>query len=468
MNAAYLFPTLAAPFYSFDNGYHIVVLLENSKGYWAKFNSNENVQITGNIITPPNIPVKNSWNLIGPFNFDVSVSNITSTPSNIIATPFYSFNNGYQTENTLSIGKGYWVRTNQPGTLHLNTLSKSPPTETEIQSSLADIVFTITDGAGGIAILKAGIDSLGTDGLDLNLGELELPPLPPVGVFDARFNLPNSTISSFLDYRQGNVNGGYQRIHEMQYQLGNGTSITINYNFGQYSASQIKGRLQDVVTGTLIDTTISGVGTYTVSNPGAFNKLKLTLNYDQPLPVELSAFNAIVENNNVNLGWSTATETNNKGFSIERKISEDHWKEIVFVPSMGSSSKPTNYSYVDKSLSSGIYFYRLKQIDFDGTSKFSSSVQVTIALPTKFELSQNFANPFNPTTTIRYAIPEKGFVELKVYDILGKEVSTLVNEEKEVGNYKSEFDGSALSNGVYFYQLLSGSFIETKKMILMK
>ena len=85
-----------------------------------------------------------------------------------------------------------------------------------------------------------------------------------------------------------------------------------------------------------------------------------------------------------------------------------------------------------------------------------------------FSLSQNYPNPFNPVTTINYSIPKQSYVKIIVYDILGKEVVTLVNEEKLAGNYKTNFDGSNLTSGVYFYRLEAGEFSKTRKLILLK
>jgi len=89
-------------------------------------------------------------------------------------------------------------------------------------------------------------------------------------------------------------------------------------------------------------------------------------------------------------------------------------------------------------------------------------------LPSEYRLGQNYPNPFNPTTSIQYAISSRQFVTLKVYDVLGNEVAILVNEEKQVGSYEIEFDGSVLTSGIYFYKLQTGDFVETKKMVLMK
>jgi ligand-binding sensor domain-containing protein len=193
-------------------------------------------------------------------------------------------------------------------------------------------------------------------------------------------------------------------------------------------------------------------------------------------PVELSSFLSSITNNNVTLIWQTATETNNSGFQIERseklEARSENWEKIGFVNGNGTTTEPQAYSFVDKNLEIGKYQYRLKQIDFDGTFEYSSVIEVEINSPTKFSLSQNYPNPFNPNTNIQYAISNRQFVTIKIFDVLGKEVATLVDEYRNAGSYEVEFNPeSSIKNpasGIYFYQLKAGDFIETKKMILMK
>ncbi|NUM60843.1 MAG: T9SS type A sorting domain-containing protein, partial [Ignavibacteriaceae bacterium] len=142
----------------------------------------------------------------------------------------------------------------------------------------------------------------------------------------------------------------------------------------------------------------------------------------------------------------------------------------------GTTSEQQKYSYKDSSLTSGKYSYRLKQIDYDGSFKYSKEMEVDLSTPLKYLLEQNYPNPFNPTTTISYSIKTSGQVQLKVYDMLGTEVASLVNENQEAGNYSVTFNaaelprrsGSALTSGIYFYTLTSGNFMETKKLILLK
>jgi photosystem II stability/assembly factor-like uncharacterized protein len=186
------------------------------------------------------------------------------------------------------------------------------------------------------------------------------------------------------------------------------------------------------------------------------------------LPVELNSFNASVEGKNVNLNWSTATEINNRGFEVQRKGSAGEFVSVGFVKGHGTTQEKHEYTFTDKNLESGSYFYRLKQIDMNGVFEFSKIVEVEIRVPNKFELSQNYPNPFNPTTKISYEIAKETVVSLKVYDIIGNEIATLVNDTKPAGAYEVIFDASNLSNGVYLYKIQAGNFTATKKLILMK
>ena len=193
---------------------------------------------------------------------------------------------------------------------------------------------------------------------------------------------------------------------------------------------------------------------------------------DNIVPVELISFTSEVSENNVKLLWSTSTEVNNMGFEIQKlqdlPTGQAGWVSISFVPGFGTTTEVHHYSFVDESLQSGKYEYRLKQIDLDGSFKYSNIIEVTVNLPGEFSLEQNYPNPFNPSTTLRYEIPEGSFVILKVYDVLGNEIVTLVNEEKPAGTYKLTWNAANLPNGVYFYTLSTGNFLSTKKMVLLK
>ncbi len=189
---------------------------------------------------------------------------------------------------------------------------------------------------------------------------------------------------------------------------------------------------------------------------------------DPEVPVELVSFSASVVNTTVNLSWSTATELNNRGFEIERSYNNGNWEVIGFVSGKGTTTNVSIYSYSDNTTLIGKYSYRLKQVDYDGTFSYSNIVDVNIGIPTQFSLSQNYPNPFNPTTSISFTLPKSEFVTLKVFNLLGQEVRTLVNGFMESGSYNQIFDASNLSTGTYFYQLKTESFSDIKKMILVK
>jgi hypothetical protein len=202
------------------------------------------------------------------------------------------------------------------------------------------------------------------------------------------------------------------------------------------------------------------------------------------LPVELTSFTASFAQSLTTLQWKTATEVNNYGFEIERrKVSESmsngviEWNKVGFVNGAGTTNTEHTYSFTDANVSSGTYVYRLKQIDNDGTYKYSSEAEVTITMPTVFALNQNYPNPFNPSTTIAFDIPEQSQVTLKIYDLLGKEVATLMNNEiAAAGNHTKQWNASTMPSGVYFYKLQArqqagrqaGSFTAAKKLVLMK
>jgi hypothetical protein len=190
-----------------------------------------------------------------------------------------------------------------------------------------------------------------------------------------------------------------------------------------------------------------------------------TIDLDVIVPVELASFSAAKDNNDVILTWYTATETNNSGFEVQRKTS-GQFESIAFVEGKGTTTETQNYLFRDKNVPSGNYTYRLKQIDFDGS--FSYSDEVEIEQPAVFHLAQNYPNPFNPSTNIQYSVPVDGNVSLKVYDVLGNEVGTLVDEFKQAGTFDVTFEGSNLSSGVYYYRLTAGENVSTKKLMLTK
>ena len=192
------------------------------------------------------------------------------------------------------------------------------------------------------------------------------------------------------------------------------------------------------------------------------------------LPVELTSFSASVANGNtVNLTWQTATEVNNYGFDIERSSGNSGWQKIGFVAGSGNSNSPKNYSFTDNPSGGTSFSYRLKQIDVGGSFQYYDPVTVNLTLSKEPQLLQNSPNPFNPSTTIKFYIPNTSDVSIKIYDMLGREVTTLFNEQTTAGYHivfwnGKDRRGENVASGVYLYRLTAGNFSETKKMNLLK
>lgn len=202
------------------------------------------------------------------------------------------------------------------------------------------------------------------------------------------------------------------------------------------------------------------------NNGGANYTLKFTTN--AALPVELTTFNAKIISRGVELNWKTATEKNNAGFEIQKSTDKNNWNKIGFVAGAGNSNSPRSYSYLDKAVQTGVAYYRLKQIDNDGTSEYSAITEASVENPGKFSLGQNYPNPFNPATQVSYSLAKASNVKITMYNALGQEVRVLENSAKEAGYYTLSINASDLGSGVYYYKLEAGSFTQLKKMIVLK
>jgi len=253
----------------------------------------------------------------------------------------------------------------------------------------------------------------------------------------------------------------------------NNTSNT--HRMGRYRVSGINNssafmNLQWKTTGTGVTTQVFALGPVTPwnSNQVIINAINPD---EEPLPVELTSFTVVAKHNNVTLNWQTATEINNYGFDVERcalSTERQAWNKIGFVSGNGNSSSDKKYSFTDKNISGGSKFnYRLKQIDNDGTFEYSDIVEVEV-VPQQFELSQNYPNPFNPSTTINFSLPKQTHLKINIYNMLGELVKTVSDGLYEAGFYNIFFNASELSSGTYIYRLESDSFVETKKMLLIK
>ncbi len=204
---------------------------------------------------------------------------------------------------------------------------------------------------------------------------------------------------------------------------------------------------------------------YIVSNDGHIYKT----NSGGTIPVSLESFSAYFENELVRIQWATATETNNYGFEIEKCTKDNpEWLKISFIPGHGTSSEKHTYNFNDEIIETGQYFFRLKQIDYDGGFKYSEVIEVGCFVKNRYSLTQNYPNPFNPITKIKFSIAKESQVSLSIFNVLGERVRDLKNEIMKPGYYEVEFNASELASGIYLYRIKAGDFVQTKKMILMK
>jgi type IX secretion system substrate protein len=193
-----------------------------------------------------------------------------------------------------------------------------------------------------------------------------------------------------------------------------------------------------------------------------------------PVPVEMTTFRGLVNGNKIDLSWQIASETNNQGFEIHRSFNNGQdWENIGFVDGRGTTTSAAEYNYGDPITAVhenvGTVQYRLRQVDFDGTFEWTEAIDVYIgSTPTDVVLYQNYPNPFNPSTKISYQMQVAGFVTLKVFNTIGDEVASLVQDSKDAGLHIAEFDASHLPSGTYMYQLTVNGNMQQKKMVLMK
>ncbi len=199
----------------------------------------------------------------------------------------------------------------------------------------------------------------------------------------------------------------------------------------------------------------------------------LAVDLIDPVPVEMSSFTADISGSSVLLNWTTATETNNYGFSVERKTGTDNFSAIAFIPGAGNSAQKHSYSFEDRDLSSGKYVYRLKQVDYDGSYSYSRENEIEISGPTEFALEPNYPNPFNPVTNINFKLKIDAKVKLSIFNVLGQEVKLLLNANFSAGDHKVTFDAAGMNSGIYLYKIdvkgVDGSsFSDVRKMTLLK
>jgi hypothetical protein len=342
MTGSVLFSGANSQIFGYNNGYVTQTTLSNGVGYWVRYPAAANFTINGTAVAATTVPLVNGWNMVGVFHNNVPTANITTTPAGIINSFFFGFNNGYVQATTLESGKGYWVRTTQSGVMNVPGALLKDGQEGSTQYISQANNITISDAFGHSMILQVGRIA------NKEMSSYSLPPLPPEGVFDARFadNSCGKDISPA---------GETVLINSAEYPI-------------MISASSEQFRIVDKTTGGKICNVI--------------------VSPEHP---------AIITNNAV------------------------HAIEIL-----------------------------------------------PISTPTQYSLEQNFPNPFNPTTSIRFHLASKETVRLTVINQLGQTVALLVNEEKEAGIYQIPFNAEGFASGIYYAVLKTERYSSGVKMILMK
>jgi hypothetical protein len=307
-------------------------------------------------------------------------------------------------------------------------------------------------------------------------------------VITSAANLGSTIITRGHTVQTSGENEGISKFYNVTPTTNTGLDATVTYYYNEAELNDIEE--VDLVLYKSVDNgsswvnvggTVSAENNYvTLSGVNGFSSWTLA-NNNAPLPVQLNAFSASIHDKNIILNWQTATEVNNYGFEIERQIlkqvqnDKGIWEKVGFIAGHGNSNSPKDYTFTDDLLNlSQNLNYRLKQLDFDGNYRYSEEITIELSeIVKEYKLEQNYPNPFNPSTTICYSIPtnvksEMTDVKLVIYDILGKEVVTLVNKKQKTGNYEVKFNASNLSSGVYFYRIQSGNFVQTRKLMLLK
>ncbi len=219
---------------------------------------------------------------------------------------------------------------------------------------------------------------------------------------------------------------------------------------------------------------------YDLRNGNDYNIYAQHVAPDVSLPIQLASMTATTLTTGAQLDWTTVSETNSLGFYVERKGQNDGAYATVsnLIPGAGTSLQEHNYQWTDTKVTNGVYNYRLRSVDLDGTTTYSNAITVKVSgvlgvgdtrsLPTQFALQQNYPNPFNPSTVINYELPKAVYVRLVVYDMLGREVATLINGTQDAGYKSVQFNAANLPSGIYTYRLTAGTYVEVKKMALLK
>ena len=322
---------------------------------------------------------------------------------------------------------------------------------------------------------------VGTGGALSETQSLNAPAAANVGNLGALItsgtDLGSTVVKRGYNAQTGNSNNGILRWYEITPTTNTGLNATLVFPYSE--GVELNGiaeadlrlfkSIDNGTTWTLAGGTVDpGANTVTLTGIDGFSRWTLG-SISAPLPVELTSFSAKGTRAGIELRWSTATELNNIGFEIQRKSAEMAWSAVAFVKGAGTCNIPKEYSFVDYLAATGEYTYRLKQCDNNGSFKYSAETHVSIAVPKVLSLSENYPNPFNPTTNIEFTFPQQGRASLAVYNTLGQQVALLFSDNVEAGKiYRATFDAASLASGMYFSILEFNGQKMTRKMLLVK
>jgi hypothetical protein len=352
--------------------------------------------------------------------------------------------------------------------LDVNSLNVVAPFTSVSDLHIPDGTMTLLESAGTpIAMVTTDFDGQLRNASTPDIGADEFAGMPPIFA-PTNLTAVADTFAILLNWTDNSANELGFYIERK-----NGDSLSVD----PFVVIDTVGT--DVVSYNDLGRTPNTTYTYRVQ---AFNLISVSPYSNEVtattiIPVELTSFAATTNDREISITWSTATEINNRGFELERKLDAE-WQKVVFLEGKGTTTEKSDYSYTDKftyESFEGAIQYRLKQIDFDGSVYYSDAISVEVDFtPKEYTLYQNYPNPFNPSTTIKFALPFDSNVRIAVYNLLGEQVDVIFEQVKEVGYHNVSWNASSLASGVYFYTIEAKSidglknFNSVKKMMLVK
>jgi hypothetical protein len=344
------------------------------------------------------------------------------------------------------------------------------------QSPAIDLPLIVSSDAGSKLELHFGLDSLATDTLDNELDEKELPPFPPSDVLEARFIgddvlLPQLGQGTYYDYRMGDADFEGTKTHELKSQIGAGTKITFKWNLPK----GITGLIQDFFNGVLINKVMSGSDSLVLEKAKFLEKLLMIIKYTG-IPLTPKLVSPANDSSNIFINPSLYWHPSRTADSYQLQIDTVADFLSIVIDESGIADTSFKINVLEKYSS---YYWRVNATSAKGTSDWSEVWHFTTGnetpvsqfestTPLKFNLSQNYPNPFNPSTIIRFTLPKQLKVRLQIFDLLGREIAVLLDQEMQPGEHQVVCELSHLPNGVYIYRLSAGRFVEQRKMILLK